>query len=96
MSSTRSLLTWGKKRFGRGFGLLAGLKDGKVSESGMLIGVYGQKDLGSGARSAERKLRAEKREGLDVGDLLLFFSEFTEGVEIPENVRVKHAIKQPF
>jgi hypothetical protein len=49
---------------------------------------YGQKDLGRGARGAERRLRAEIREGLDIGNLLSFSSAFTEGVEIPENVRV--------
>jgi hypothetical protein len=59
-------------------------------------GFYGQKDVGMGARGAERRLRAEIREGLDIGDLLLFFSVFPEGVEIPENVRVECAIKWPF
>jgi hypothetical protein len=33
------MLTWGKRRFGRGFGLLVGLKEGKVSDSGTFIGV---------------------------------------------------------
>jgi hypothetical protein len=47
---------------------------------------YGQKDLDRGARGAERRLRAEVREGLDIGDLLLCFHAFTEDVEIPENV----------
>jgi hypothetical protein len=55
-------------------------------------GFYGQKDLGRGARGAERRLRVEIREGLDIGNLLLFFSAFTEGVAIPENVRVRCAI----
>jgi hypothetical protein len=59
-------------------------------------GFYGQKDLGRGARGAERRLRGEVREGLDIGNLLLFFSAFTEGVEIPETVRVECAIKWPF
>jgi hypothetical protein len=48
--------------------------------------------LGRGARGAERRLRVEIREGLDIGNLLLFFSAFTEGVAIPENVRVRCAI----
>jgi hypothetical protein len=60
------------------------------------LGFYGQKDLGRRARGAERRLRAEIREGLDIGDLLLFFIAFTEGVEIPENVRVQRAIKWSF
>jgi hypothetical protein len=30
----------GRRRFGRGFGLLAGSKEGKVLESGALIGVF--------------------------------------------------------
>jgi hypothetical protein len=59
-------------------------------------GFYGQKDLGRGARGAERRLRVEIREGLDIGNLLLFFSAFTEGVEIPENVWVECAIKWTF
>jgi hypothetical protein len=54
-------------------------------------GFYGQKELGRGARSAERRLRAEIREVWDIGNFLLFFSAFT-GVEIPENVRVECAI----
>jgi hypothetical protein len=36
------------------------------------------------------------REGLDIEDLLLFSSVFTEVLEIPENIRVKHAVKWPF
>jgi hypothetical protein len=48
--------------------------------------------LGRGARVAERRLRAEIREGLDIRNLLLLSSAFTEGVEISENVRVKWAI----
>jgi hypothetical protein len=55
---------------------------------------YGQKDLGRGARGAERGLRAEIREGLDIGNLPLFSSVFT-GVEIPENFSVECAIKWP-
>jgi hypothetical protein len=55
-------------------------------------GFYGQKNFGRGARGAERRLRAEIREGLDIGTLLSFSSAFTEGVEIPENVRVESAI----
>jgi hypothetical protein len=92
MSSTRSLLTWGRRRFGRGFGLLAGSKEGKASDSGMLLGFYGQKDLGRGGRGAERRLRVEITEGLDIGNFLLLSSVFTEDVEIPENVRVEGAI----
>jgi hypothetical protein len=57
-------------------------------------GFYGQKDLGRGARGAERGLRAEIREGLDIGNLPLFSSVFT-GVEIPENFSVECAIKWP-
>jgi hypothetical protein len=34
-------------------------------------GFYGQKDLGRGTRGAERKLRAEIREGLHIGNFLL-------------------------
>jgi hypothetical protein len=52
--------------------------------------------LGRGARGAERRFRAKIREGLDTGNLLSFSSAFTESVEIPENVRVKCAIKWPF
>jgi hypothetical protein len=55
-----------------------------------------QKDLGRGARSTERRFRVEVREGLDIGNLLPLSSVFTEVIEIPENVRVKCAIKQPF
>jgi hypothetical protein len=33
-------------------------------------GFCSQKDLGRGARGAERRLRAEIREGLDIGNLL--------------------------
>jgi hypothetical protein len=57
---------------------------------------YGQKDLDRGARGAERRFRMEIREGLDIGNFLSFSSMFTEGVEIPENVRVECAIKWPF
>jgi hypothetical protein len=89
MSSTRSLFTWGRRRFGRGFGLFSGSKKGKVLERDVNWGFYGQKDLGRGARGAERRLRAETREGLDIGNPLSLLSAFTEGVEIPENVRVK-------
>jgi hypothetical protein len=42
------------------------------------------------------RLRAEVREGLDIGNLLSFSSAFAEVIEIPENVRVKHAVKRPF
>jgi hypothetical protein len=49
-----------------------------------------------GARGAERRLRAEKREGLDIGNFLSFSSVFTEGIEIPQNVRVECATKWPF
>jgi hypothetical protein len=52
--------------------------------------------LGRGARGAERRLRAKIREGLDIRNFLLVFSAFTEGVEIPENIRVKCAIYWPF
>jgi hypothetical protein len=55
-------------------------------------GFYGQKDLGRGARGAERRLRVEIREGLDIRNLLSFSSVFTEGIAIPENVRVECAI----
>jgi hypothetical protein len=55
-------------------------------------GFYGQKELGKGARGAEGRLRVEIREGLDIGNVLSFSSSFTEGVEIPENVRVECAI----
>jgi hypothetical protein len=58
MSRTGSLLTWGRRRVGRGFGLLAALKEGKVSELGTLIGIFfGQKDLGRG--------EVVQREGLE-------------------------------
>jgi hypothetical protein len=71
---------------------LAGSKEEKVFRvKDVNWGFYGQKDLGRGARGAERRLRAEKREGLDIGNFLLLFSAFT-GVEIPENVRVECAI----
>jgi hypothetical protein len=60
------------------------------------LGFYGQKDLGRGARGEERGLRAEIKECLDIGDLLLSFSAFREGVEIPENVWVECAVKRPF
>jgi hypothetical protein len=36
------------------------------------------------------------RESLDIGNLLPLSSAFTEVTEIPENVRVEHAFKQPF
>jgi hypothetical protein len=76
---------------------LAGSKEGKALESGRIVGgLCSQKDLGRGAGGTERRLRAELREGLDIGNLLSFSSAFTEGVEIPENVRVERAIKQPF
>jgi hypothetical protein len=59
-------------------------------------GLCSQKDLGRGARGTERRFRVEVREGLDIGNLFLFFSVFAEVIEIPENVRVECAIKQPF
>jgi hypothetical protein len=52
--------------------------------------------LGRGARGSERRLSMKIREGLDIRDLLAFSSVFTEIIEIPENIRVKNAIKQPF
>jgi hypothetical protein len=52
--------------------------------------------LGRGARGTERRFRMEVREGLDIGNLLSFSSAFTEVLEIAENVRVKHAVKQTF
>jgi hypothetical protein len=52
--------------------------------------------LGRGAKGAERRLRVEIRGGLDIGNFLLLSSVFTEGVEIPENVRVECAIQWPF
>jgi hypothetical protein len=92
VSSSRSLLTWGRRRLGRGFGLLAGSKKGKVFRvRDVNWSFYCQKDLGRGARGAERRLRTEIRESLDIGNLLSFSSVFT-GLEIPENVRVKCAI----
>jgi hypothetical protein len=59
-------------------------------------GLCSQKDLGRGARGTERRFRVEVREGLDIGDLLPLSSAFTEVKEIPENVRVGCAVKQPF
>jgi hypothetical protein len=56
------------------------------------LGFLWPEDWGRGARGAERRLRVEIREGLDIGNLLSFSSEFTEGIEIPENVRVECAI----
>jgi hypothetical protein len=47
--------------------------------------------LGRGARGAERRLRVETREGLEIGNPLSFSSVF-KGVEIPETVRVECAI----
>jgi hypothetical protein len=52
--------------------------------------------LGRGARDTERRLRAEIRKGLHIENLLLFSSAFTEGVEIPGNIRVKRVVKRPF
>jgi hypothetical protein len=55
--------------------------------------------LDRGARDRERRpghKRAVIRKGLDIGNLLSFSSAFTEGVEIPENVRVERAIKWPY
>jgi hypothetical protein len=45
----------GRKRFGRGFGLLAGLKEEKVLESGMLIGVFMARGLGQGSKRCREK-----------------------------------------
>jgi hypothetical protein len=59
-------------------------------------GLCSQKHLGRGARGTERRFRVEIREGLDKGNLLPLSSAFAEVIEIPENVRVKHAIKLPF
>jgi hypothetical protein len=59
-------------------------------------GLCSQKDLDRGAQDTERRFRAEVREGLDIGNLLPLSSAFTEVIEIPENIRVEHAIKQPF
>jgi hypothetical protein len=58
-------------------------------------GLCSQKDLGRGARGTERRFRVEVREGLDIGNLLPLSSTFAEVIEIPENVRVEHAVKQP-
>jgi hypothetical protein len=55
-------------------------------------GFYGQEDLGRGPRGAERRLRAEIKEGSDIENLLPFSNVFAEVMEIPENVRVKCAI----
>jgi hypothetical protein len=44
-------------------------------------GFYGQKDLVRGARGAERRLRAEIREGLGIGYRLSFSSVFAEVIE---------------
>jgi hypothetical protein len=55
MSSTRSLLTWGRRKFGRGFGLLAGLKEGKISESKMLIGVFMARRTWAGEQEVQRE-----------------------------------------
>jgi hypothetical protein len=92
VSSTRSPSTWGRRRLGRGFWFV-----GRIEErEGFRVrdvnwGFHGQKDLGRGARGAERRLRAEIREVWDIENFLLLFSAFT-GVEIPENVRVECAI----
>jgi hypothetical protein len=59
-------------------------------------GFCSQKDLGRGARVTERKFRVEVREGLDIGKLLPLSSVLADVIEIPENVRVEHAIKWPF
>jgi hypothetical protein len=68
-----------------------------VLESGRVVGgLCSQKDLGRGARGTKRRFRVEVREGLDIGNLLSLYSAFPEVIEIPENVRVKRAIKQPF
>jgi hypothetical protein len=48
------------------------LKEGKVLESGRVVGVCSQKDLGRGARGTERRFRVEVREGLDIGNLSTF------------------------
>jgi hypothetical protein len=57
VSSTRNLLTRGRRRFRRD--LLAGLKEGKVSESGTLIGVFMARSPWTGEQEIER-------EGLDI------------------------------
>jgi hypothetical protein len=59
-------------------------------------GLCSQKDLDRGARDTARRFRAEVREGQDIGNLLPLSSAFAEVIEIPENVRVEHAVKQPF
>jgi hypothetical protein len=53
------------RRFGRGFGLLAGLKEGKVSESGTLIGVLWPENT---AHHRQRRLisRVKRRESVRV------------------------------
>jgi hypothetical protein len=55
-----------------------------------------QNDLGKGARGTERRFIVEIREGLDIENLLSLSNVFTEVIAIPENVRVKRAIKRPF
>jgi hypothetical protein len=55
-----------------------------------------QKDLGRGTRGTERRFRVEVREGLDIGNLLPLSSALAEVIEIPENVRAEHAVKQTF
>jgi hypothetical protein len=63
------------------------------------LGFLWPEGFGQGSKRCRERpghKRAEIREGLDVGNLLSFYSAFTEGVEIPENVRVKCAIQWPF
>jgi hypothetical protein len=59
-------------------------------------GLCSHKDLGRGATGTERRFTTEVREGLNIGNLLSLSSAFTEVIEIPENVRVEHAVKRPF
>jgi hypothetical protein len=56
-------------------------------------GLCSQKDLGRGAKVTQRRFRVEVRECLDIRNFLPLSSAFSE---IPENVRVECAIKQPF
>jgi hypothetical protein len=46
--------------------------------------------------STEGGFGVEIGKGLNIGKFLPFTSAFAEFVEIPENVRVEHAIKWPF
>jgi hypothetical protein len=49
------MLKWGRRRLGRGFGLLAGLKEGKVSESGTLIEVFMARRTWAGEQEVQRE-----------------------------------------